>query len=146
MQMKIKTLKRLNMVNKLLLILFLFVIFGCITSNIRIDKEDLIKGQRIYFNLLPQKPLKSFQDTTNHILNRYSFLNDCNQFYCTYYLIYSAFVEKKAYDVRLVSLLVEDIKLKTNVFRGSFGFEGVSYTKQNAKKDLKDWKKKLNCE
>lgn len=135
----------MKIVNISLCIIFCFLV-ACSVSKKEERKNMLLKGEKIYHSLLPKKYLQSFSDTTDYLLNEYDFLNECEKLYCAYYAVHSAFVEKKPYKVKFVYSLAGDMKFKTNIFRGSFGFEGVSYTKQNAEKDLRDWKRVLKCD
>lgn len=125
-------------------IILCFLATCCVSKKVE-HKNLLLQGEKIYHRLLPKKSLQSFSDTTDYILNEYDFLNECDKFYCAYYVLHSAFIKRKPYKVKIAYSLAGDMEFKTNIFRGSFGFEGVSYTEQNLRKDLRDWKKKLNC-
>ena len=133
---------------KILSILFFsLLIFSCQMAKLKTNKETFKQGKDIYYSLYPSKPLRSYKDTTEYLLSKYyDSLDTCSQFYCTYYVLHSAFINRQPYRIKVAYSLVDDMQAKTDVYRGDYGFVGVQYfSKKDIYLDLKDWKKKLNC-
>ncbi len=134
-----------------LLLLFLLVFLQSCSNRLYLtNKTEYLQGKIIYEMIQPTGNYNTDYEVDILVLNTNS-LDSCKQYLLSVYVLSKGLKYGAGsltdFHNSFVSNLIDNLELYTSVFRGKFdGHQGiVYYSKNDVKKDLRDWRRILKC-
>lgn len=128
-------------------IISLLLLTSCSNKYKLANNTEYLQGKIIYEIINKQDTFRKMRD----ISDKTDQLDICQQYLLAVYILSEGLEDKESpvmgYSITFVENLVGNLKFHTSIFRGEHvHYMGIVYrSRVDAKKDLKDWKKKLNC-